>query len=281
MPRTSPAETRVPAATAGATGSTELRRPSSWRTVTTGRSTTTPACVTVPARGARTGVPAGARTSTPRCPAAHGWAGASNAARTTNGSTGGDHPTGPCGGAPGDGASVATAVAASVATAASSASRAAGGPGGGTRIGMPVRCRADRTAGAAADARLGTRRAPSPWGGAGHRPSTGCRRRPPADRSRRLARSGRLLPATGACRSTSRVTTEVRTRHRPTVRVPAEGRRRQRSGFVPASAWAWRQGRRPPGRRRQPDERVGHAAGPRSVCAPPTWARRKDLSWPS
>ncbi len=76
--------TGEPAATVLATGSSEYTVAESTRTEITGRSTTTPANVTVPAAGALTNSPGTAGRSTPRCPEVYGVSGARNAPDTVN-----------------------------------------------------------------------------------------------------------------------------------------------------------------------------------------------------
>lgn len=77
-PISSPASTTSPTSSDEEIGSKELTRPSPWSIETTGRSTTVPTKLIVPAAGASTGEVSGAsrRRSTPRCPEAHGRGGA-------------------------------------------------------------------------------------------------------------------------------------------------------------------------------------------------------------
>lgn len=239
VPTTAPAATRPPTGTVAATGSTELRSPSSCWTVSTGRSTTTPANVTVPARGARTGVPAAASRSTPRCPAAHGCGGPSNGCSTTTGSTGADHTAaeGRADGlspVPGPGVSTSTAVASTPASAVSSATddaagrQGSGGSGSrGTRPTLP----AGAAPGPPAGARSWGPRTPSPPVEESVPRDAAVSRltsRGPPGGPGRWCLSGRLLPATGACRSTSRVITEA-------AAAPSPRNRRRVRGPTPAA----------------------------------------------
>ncbi len=285
-PSRAPAPTRSPGCTAAATGSTELRSPSSCSTVSTGRSTTTPANVTVPARGARTGVPAGASRSTPRCPAAHRSDGPSNACTTTTGSTGVDHGSrgGPAPGATGavpcrtDGASAARAASASARARVRGKVRERA-----LRDGMGQRCRAPGATHGPRGTVRGTTRVPAACG----RLADESWSSPPSAAAPRGSRcpgrsrlSGRLLLATGACRSTSRVITDVPHPHRPRYGCVPEGRRWQRSGFARRQRGRDARGAARPGRRRQPDQRV-RPGGPAHSERAPAGVRRKDVPWPS
>src|SRR6478752_4215773 len=83
VPITAPLATDAPFLSVLRTGSKLLRRPLPWSMVMTGRSTTVPTKLTVPASGAVTGPPSDAEPrSTPRCPLSHGLSGGSNGRRT-------------------------------------------------------------------------------------------------------------------------------------------------------------------------------------------------------
>src|SRR5919107_3760430 len=78
-----PAPTSLPAARLLSTGSKLLRRPLPWSMVMTGRSTTTPTKLTVPAAGEVTWTPSDADPrSTPRWPLSQGLGGGSKSRST-------------------------------------------------------------------------------------------------------------------------------------------------------------------------------------------------------
>jgi hypothetical protein len=152
-------------------------------------------------------------------------------------------------------------------------------------------CRAPGPRSASPRARLGTTRGGAAWGGLGDRSWCG------AGRGGRGGSCDVPVVTCGTCPGARAGPVDsflrpVRAgRHRaspprwsPVVlcegRGAVEGRRRQRSGFVPASTWAWRQGCRPS--REAPT--TGRADLPRRVrehARAPRGARRKDVPWPS
>jgi hypothetical protein len=77
VPSTLPRTTAAPTLSGDFTGSKLSRSPSLVAMVSTGRSTTTPEYVTVPAVGARISAPCGDTKSTPRCPLSQGLSGGS------------------------------------------------------------------------------------------------------------------------------------------------------------------------------------------------------------